>query len=101
MSREVIVRRLLIIGLATKAFYEEKRTQYIEEYEHASSKPATGYAPPHLVALATAGPTFVDLVMRTYNRDRIPLSDVSHFLELKLKHLPRLIDSLSSLVDAP
>ena len=52
---------------------------------NASNK--KGFAPPHQVALSSAGPTFTGLVIESFNRERITASDVSDYLQIRLKHL--------------
>jgi Zn-dependent peptidase ImmA (M78 family)/DNA-binding XRE family transcriptional regulator len=76
-SREVILRRLLIFGRTTEAFYRAK-------------KEAPGFAPPDVVALGRAGRLFAQLVLSNYYLDRVTASDVSDFLEIRLKHLPKI-----------
>jgi hypothetical protein len=39
------------------------------------------------VALASAGPLFTGLVMESFSRDRITASEVSDYLQIRVKHL--------------
>lgn len=96
VSREVVLRRLLDLGRTDEQFYREKRDQFLEEYEHARRQRAAGFAPPHQVALASAGPAFVGLVMTSYSHGHITASDVSDYLGIRLKHLPRIEEQLLS-----
>lgn len=90
VSREVLLRRLLICGRTTEAFYRQKREQFQLEYE-AQAKPVTGgFAPPDRVAISSAGPAFVRLVLSNYYQDHITASDVSDLLEVRLKHLAKI-----------
>ena len=93
-SREVILRRLLICGRTTDAFYRAKRRQLLEEYElaarQAAAKGRPGFAPPHRIAVSSAGRLFVRLVLDGYHQDRITASDVADFLSLRLKHLGKV-----------
>jgi Zn-dependent peptidase ImmA (M78 family)/DNA-binding XRE family transcriptional regulator len=91
VSREVILRRLLISNQITQQFYEKKRSQY--ENEKHISQP--GFAPPHALALSSAGPTFTNLVLRSYREHRITATDVAEFLSVRLKHLSLLESSLN------
>lgn len=90
VSREVIVRRLLITGRASDAFYRQKRQRYEEEYEELRGKRAPGFAPPDRIAFASAGPTLVGLVLGGHAQGRLTASDVSDILGIRLKHLPRV-----------
>jgi Zn-dependent peptidase ImmA (M78 family)/DNA-binding XRE family transcriptional regulator len=90
-SREAVLRRLLILGRTDKEFYRAKREQYREEWEeNQKNRPKGGFAPPHQIALSSGGKTFIDLVLRSYYRKKITLSDVSSLLGVRLKHLPKI-----------
>ncbi|MGH2703706.1 MAG: ImmA/IrrE family metallo-endopeptidase [Actinomycetota bacterium] len=95
VSREVIVRRLLNQGMTSQDFYREKREQYQEQLRK-SKAPAPGFAPPHTMALASAGPTFTSLVLSTYGQGKITASDVSDYLGIRLKHLPKIEEQLGA-----
>jgi len=99
VSREVILRRLLIFDIVTRQFYESKRSQYERELEQTRG-PSEGFAPPHALALSTAGPLFTGLVIRSYQQHRITAADVAEYLNLRLKHLPRVQDSLLALMSS-
>ena len=107
VSREALVRRLVIVGRTTNAFYVRKREQYRREYWSAAAERAritaarraagervSGGAPPHRLAVSTAGPLFTRLVLDGYDREIITASDVSDFLEIRLKHLPKVEQTL-------
>ncbi len=92
VSREVIVRRLLIAGLATEAFYREKRDEYAQQFKATTKTP--GFAPPYVLALSRAGDSFSRLVLAGYASEKLTSSDVSDLLEVRVKHLPRIERSL-------
>lgn len=95
VSREVILRRLLIFERITKAFYDRKTRQYHEEYEEqAKQHPAEGFAPPHQMAISVVGPFFARLVLSSYYQEHITASEVSDFLEVRLRHLPKIEASI-------
>lgn len=89
-SRETLLRRLLILGRTTEAFYRKKRKQYQEEYEALAQQPSEGFAPPFRMALSSAGPLFSRLVLQGYHRERITSSDLSEYLNVRIKHLARI-----------
>lgn len=94
-SRETILRRLLICERITNAFYDRKLRQYHEEYaQQAQQRPAEGFAPPHQVAISAAGPFFARLVLSSYYQDQITASELSDFLEIRLRHLPKIEASM-------
>jgi Zn-dependent peptidase ImmA (M78 family)/DNA-binding XRE family transcriptional regulator len=83
VSHEVILRRLLICDLTTKAFYQEKRSELA-----ARRKPrGEGFPPPAQMAISTTGHTFIRLVLDNYYRENITSSQVADFLNVNLKHL--------------
>lgn len=89
VSREVIVRRLLIAGYATQGFYQRKREEYQQEFE-SRPKAEGGFAPPDVLAVSNAGRKFVQLVLDSYHRDKITTSDVSDYLEVKVRHFDNI-----------
>jgi len=86
-SREAALVRLLTLGLTKQSFYRRKRDEFLKEYEAQRREPKEGFAPPHQVALASAGPLFTGLVMESFSRDRITASEVSDYLQIRVKHL--------------
>ena len=92
VSREVIVRRLLIARLATDTFYRQKRAEYAHQFK-ATTKPS-GFAPPHVIALSRAGDSFSRLVLAGYASEKLTSSDVSDLLEVRIKHLPKIEQTL-------
>ncbi len=91
VSREVLLRRLLIFERITKTSYDRKIRQYHEEFEEqAEQRPAEGFAPPHLMAISAVGPFFARLVLSSYHQEQITASEVSDFLEVRLRHLPKI-----------
>jgi Zn-dependent peptidase ImmA (M78 family) len=88
-SREAALVRLLTLRLTTQAFYDEKHEEFLKQYAEQRERDRLkgGFAPPHEVALTSAGPTFTGLVIESFNRERITASDVSDYLQIRLKHL--------------
>lgn len=90
VSREVLLRRLLIVGRTSPEFYKAKRRQFQEEYRRLPEKRSSGFAPPYRKALSNAGPTFTRLVLNNYYQENITSSDLSDFLSVKLKHMGKI-----------
>lgn len=90
VSREVVVARLVAVDLASPSFFERKLRQYREEYRVAAEREQEGFAPPYRIAVSTAGPSFTRLVLSSYYENRITASDVSDYLGVRMKHLPRI-----------
>jgi Zn-dependent peptidase ImmA (M78 family) len=86
VSREVLLRRLLICGLITKEFYKEKRSELA-----AGQKPRSrGFVPPAQMAISAAGHSFIRLVLDNYYQENITSSDVAAFLAVNLKHVAEI-----------
>ena len=93
-SREAVLRRLLDLGRTDEDYYRERREGFLAEYEEARRHREAGFAPPHQLALASAGPAFAGLVLSSYAHGNITASDVSDYLGVRLKHLPRIEQQL-------
>lgn len=92
VSRFVVLRRLLVARRTTPAFYKEKHEEWIQhaKRDREGRKEIEGGPPPDRAAVAERGQTFVRLVLQSYYQDRITLSDVSEYLGVRLKHLPKV-----------
>ena len=88
VSREVILRRLLILGRTTERFYREKRQQFLAERQAQEEQGHGGYAPPHAVTLNRVGRLYARSVLEGFHEGRVSASDLSRYLGLKLQHLP-------------
>jgi len=86
VSREVVLRRLLILGRTTESFYKRKRAEYAEEWR-LRQKEQKGFAPPDVMALGRVGRLFAQLVLESYRQKRITSSNVADYLDVKLKHV--------------
>jgi Zn-dependent peptidase ImmA (M78 family) len=91
VSREVVLRRLLILDRTTPEFYGAKRQEFLAQYKRAEreQEPAVDFKrnlPQE--AVSNYGRSFAELVLETYQQDRIPLSDAAQYLGVRAKHLP-------------
>jgi Zn-dependent peptidase ImmA (M78 family) len=89
-SRESALVRLRSLGLTSQAFCDARRARFRQEYLAERERRAnldTGFAPPHQLALLSAGPLFVSLVVENFNRERITASDFSDYLQIRTKHI--------------
>jgi Zn-dependent peptidase ImmA (M78 family)/DNA-binding XRE family transcriptional regulator len=89
-SREALLVRLLALGRTNEKFYYTKRDAYRLEYAKWREQRKEGFAPPHVVSLSSAGPLFTTLVIENFNREHITASDVSDYLQVRVKHLPEI-----------
>lgn len=100
VSREVVLRRLLTVGKISQSFYKSKRKQTLRDYKEAkekdTSKKSSGFAPPHTNAISLVGKNFARLVVNSYYQKNIGLADVSNYLGVKAKHLPKIEQAIFS-----
>jgi Zn-dependent peptidase ImmA (M78 family) len=92
VSREVILRRLLTFERVTKPFYERKRAALVAQYRKRKDAGPISQA---TLAISRGGHFFTNLVLSSYQQRRITGSDIADYLDLRLKHLPRLQLELS------
>jgi Zn-dependent peptidase ImmA (M78 family) len=91
VSKEVVLRRLLILGQTTERYYRRMRQEFIEEYRRLRQESRGDGGPsPAVMAVRNLGQPYVRLVLSAYYDNKIGLSTVSDYLGLKLKHLPRV-----------
>jgi len=92
VSREVILRRLLILGRTDDDFYRTKRRQLLAEWDRArKGDDEQRWGPsPATVAVVRAGPSFSRLVLSNYYEGVINSSDVAQYLGVRMKHIPRI-----------
>ena len=86
VSQEVLLRRLLICGLTTKEFYQEKRAELIARQR----PPSSGFVPPAQMAIAATGHAFIRLVLDNYYRENITSSEGADCLNVSLKHVGQI-----------
>ena len=95
VSREVILRRLLICERIRPEFYQRKRLEYLRQYTKLS-RSDKGFAPPDRLVISTAGPSFVALALEAYHSKRMTASDLADCLSVRLKHLASIEYNLTS-----
>ncbi len=96
VSREVIVRRLLILNRTTLTFYRDKRKQYqTEREEYARHSNQRHGAPPYdRMILRNQGKLLVRQVLAAYHDNAITLTEASRYLGAKIKHIKKIEHTL-------
>jgi Zn-dependent peptidase ImmA (M78 family) len=89
VSREVIVRRLLIAGRTTDEFYRRKRREYFQPPE-AGDAQAGGPENRAVRALSTLGTSFITLVLEGHQQGHLTLSQVSGLIGERVKWVPEI-----------
>jgi Zn-dependent peptidase ImmA (M78 family)/DNA-binding XRE family transcriptional regulator len=99
VSKEVILRRLLILGKTSQAEYRRKRNEFTEAYKHQRTG-KTGYMPYFRKVLRDNGTAYTNLVLSAYYNEAISSRDLSNFLGgIKLKHVPSIEQALFGSVE--
>ena len=89
VSKEVILRRLLIFKKTTNDFYELKHKEWSER-NRARQKGGGGRRKHPIECIHKNGIPFASLVVNSYKRDKITYSDVADYLDIKVKHIPKV-----------
>jgi Zn-dependent peptidase ImmA (M78 family)/transcriptional regulator with XRE-family HTH domain len=96
VSREALLRRLLTLNRTTEDFYARKRAQFIVEFNESQKRNKEKAAESEMKrnmpqeTVSNFGRRLVNMVLDNYHQDRLTLSEVSGYLGLKVKHVPRL-----------
>lgn len=94
VTRETLVLRLLTVGKTTRDFYLAKRDQYRQERSERESRETDGFLAPASDALSAEGAPFIRLVLDAYYQEAVTASDAADFLEIRLKHLPKIEEAV-------
>lgn len=89
VSWEVVLRRLLDAGHISRSAYRDLRKTMLATYRATQSSRA-GFTTPDVSAVTSLGQDFVKLVLVSYYQDRITSRDVSEYLGVRLKHMPKI-----------
>jgi Zn-dependent peptidase ImmA (M78 family)/transcriptional regulator with XRE-family HTH domain len=92
VSREVVLRRLLILERTEQRFYQRKHDEYAEQYREAEEQRRQEESTPRpiprdLIAVARTGQFLSLLVLSSYTHGRITASDVADYFGIRIKHL--------------
>lgn len=96
VSPEMLLRRLLSVDKISPSFYKTKRKEYEElnakliEEEKRKAKERRWNLPRYRAAVRNNGAPFTRRVINAFHDDVITLSDVSDFLDVGVKHLPKI-----------
>ena len=101
-ARSVSDGEIAAAEFLTQDFYRRKRKQYAEEYQDLvrRQREKPGFGPlPHTTAVGSAGHFFSRLVLDSYYQEKITASDVSDYLEVRWKHVPKIEQAVFGLAE--
>lgn len=97
VSKHVLLRKCLTLGLADQNFYDTKIQEWKDEYEkeekEKKEKGKDQFVPPITQgrrAISNNGRRFVELVLHARNEDKITVDSVADYLGISLKSLPEV-----------
>lgn len=102
VSHETMLRRLVIIGVASENFYKQKREEYIRFYadlrkRQKAQQKEGGIKIPHFrMVIRNNGLQYTRLVLNAYNFENITASELADFLDVRLKHLDAIVQAVYS-----
>lgn len=88
VSREVILRRLLVNTKITEPFYNLKKIEYQNEFK--KKRKVAGFIPPALNVVSLSGKPFTGLVFEALHKNKITSTTVSEYLGVKYKHFEKI-----------
>lgn len=88
VSREVILRRLLINNKITETFYNHKRIELSKDFKKKPKK--NGFVPPALNSVSLNGKPFTNIVFEALHKNKITTVNVSEYLGVKTKHFEKI-----------
>lgn len=103
VSKEVILRKLVDLKKAPPDYYFTKKREWDllaiaarnrrKEIQRESGA-SGGSQPPDSKVVSEKGKTYVNRVLDSFNQGKITYKDISDYLEVKLDHLPKIIDRI-------
>ena len=86
VSKEVILRRLLILGRTTNDFYKRWREKYVKEYRPFGK----GRRDPAKACIKERGDKYVSMVFSAYEQAKINTLDAADYLGVKIDQIPKV-----------
>ncbi len=90
VSKEVVLRRLLVTGLISKDHFEEKMSSWNEQRKNSKKQDSEFGIPQDVIALSRNGYSFSGLVMNAVSSGDITSSSAARILRLKVKNFESL-----------
>ena len=88
VSREVILRRLLDMGLVTEDYYRRKAKEWMAEARR--SRRGTSGGNYYATKIAYLGRTYLNIAFAQYYRNRLSIHELSGYLGVKVDHIAAL-----------
>lgn len=89
VSREVILRKLLDLGIVTRDYYESKAQEWIDEFQE-SRKHSGGGGSYYATQTSYLGEKYINLAFARYYSGNCTLQQLAEYLSTKPKNVPKL-----------
>lgn len=102
VSNEVIARKLMHRKLITPDFFWQKKRLWdtyakaAKERENAKLKEQDSGIPQDIKVISEKGRAYVSSVVSAYQQGTISSSDLTNYLEMKLDHLPKILNRINN-----
>ncbi len=108
VSKEVVLRKLVDLKLASKSFYFSKKKGWDKELRNRKELilqkqkqkmleegRTGGGIPQDLKTVIEKGKPYISKVLEGYEKGHLTYGDISEYLEIKLDHLPKIIERIN------
>ncbi len=90
VSQEVILRRLVILGLASRDLYKRKHEEWSAKVKEKQKEKRPFKISQPKKCIKQNGAPFVSLVLDANKKGEITYSDVADYLGVRIKHIPKI-----------
>ena len=90
VSQEVILRRLVIFGLASRDLYKRKHEEWLIQAKEKQKEKRPFKISQPTKCIKQNGAPFVSLVLDANKKGEITYSDVADYLGVRIKHIPKI-----------
>jgi Zn-dependent peptidase ImmA (M78 family)/DNA-binding transcriptional regulator YiaG len=91
VSREVVLRRLLILGLTKDSFYERKRREWAAERRDEPRKKGFKVSPAR-TSFGERGAPLVSMLVESYSQGNITFADLTDYLGVRGKQVEKVVE---------
>lgn len=108
VSKEVILRKLVDLKLASKSFYFTRKKFWDSEFRNRNELRKetqkqkmleegrkNGGIPQDIKIVMEKGKPFIKQVLQSFEKGNLTYGDIAAYLEIKLDHLPKIIDRIN------
>ena len=100
VSREVVLRRLVDLGLVSKLHYESKSREWAADYEKGGEA-REGGGNYYLTQAAYFGDAYLQLAFRKYYQGAISAEQLAEYLNVKVSSVPGLEQIVLAATERP